>query len=237
MRKKNKKKENNENNDNTIIDENNNSSKNKKTKEYKSAKELLDEHNNNIIKLPKGLKKYLEKYDKLPDIYSGWKRIKCYYQISGIKDCNGNILGYRTVFDKNKNIIGYKKAVSKAYAVVNSDYSVELISKLNELRNRPKFDNILFKLYRGDLLQSPEGIVFKIYNFIERNNYFSIHPVNEIAIESRSTKKYEYSIYNKETKFMEYKEPNKNCLSKSIGNFIKKEKYNKIMVNIIGKII
>lgn len=237
VEKKNKKKENNENNDNTIIDENNNSSKNKKTKEYKSAKELLDEHNNNIIKLPKGLKKYLEKYDKLPDIYSGWKRIKCYYQISGIKDCNGNILGYRTVFDKNKNIIGYKKAVSKAYAVVNSDYSVELISKLNELRNRPKFDNILFKLYRGDLLQSPEGIVFKIYNFIERNNYFSIHPVNEIAIESRSTKKYEYSIYNKETKFMEYKEPNKNCLSKSIGNFIKKEKYNKIMVNIIGKII
>jgi CRISPR-associated endonuclease Csn1 len=191
------------------------------TTKDKSAKQLLEEHNNHKIKLPKGLKKYLENNNKLPDIYSGWKRIKSYYNELAVRDLAGNINGFRAVKNSKNKIIGYKKTDSKAYTIIYNDYTSEAVTKMEEAVNKPKFDNVLFKLYRGDLLQSPNGEIYKIYQLPKGR--VAIHPVNLLRVEGRDVKKNIKLIENAKTK--------------SIKSIFNKEKYYKIKVNILGHII
>lgn len=191
-------------------------------KKLKTAKQLLEEHNNYKIKLPKGLKKYLENNNKLPDFYNGWKRIKSYYKDLAKRNTEGDIPGFRTIKNEKGNIIGYKKQGNYFYTVVYYDFSNEAISKIYEANNKPKFDNILFKLYKGDLLQAPEGNIYKIYQ-LHKEGKIATHPVNSRPTDSNDRKKDKNIIINSKVSL--------------IKSLIKKKKYNKIMVNIIGHII
>lgn len=190
-------------------------------KKYNNPEKLLKAHENLEISLPKGLKKYLENNNKLPDVYQGWKRIKTYYKELAVTDKDNNIKGFRTVYNKEGFIIGYKKADSKAYTVVYKDFNSEAISKLEEVSNKPIFNNILYKLYRGDLLKTPNGEVYKIYQLPK--GQIALHPVNEVRIQSRDLKNYPNGKVNtKKT---------------SINIVFNKEKMYKIKVNILGHII
>lgn len=188
---------------------------------YKTPLKLLEAHEKHNICLPKGLKKYLETQKKLPDIYTGWKRIKSYYNELAIRDNNGNIEGFRTVRNDLGKVIGYKKMDSKAYTIVYNDFSSESITKMEELNKKLTFDNVLYKLYRGDLLKSPEGEIYKIYQLPKGK--VAIHPVNEIRIEGRDLKKYANGKVNSKTS--------------SINVIFNKEKLYKIKVNILGHVI
>jgi CRISPR-associated endonuclease Csn1 len=187
----------------------------------KSAEQLLEEHDKYKIELPKGLKKYLENNNKLPDIFSGWKRIKSYYNELAVRDSNEDIKGFRTVRDKKGNVQGYKKTDSKAYTIIYNDYTSEAVTKMEEAVNKPTFNNILFKLYRGDLLQSPEGDIYKIYQLPKGK--VAIHPVNEVRIQDRDLKNYPNGKIN--------------ARKSSINVVFNKEKMDKTKVNIVGHII
>jgi CRISPR-associated endonuclease Csn1 len=185
----------------------------------KDAKQLLEDHKSYKISLPESLIKRLKSQNKIPKIYNGWKRIKSYYPELATTDSNGDIIGYRTVKDNNK-IIGYKKTDSKAYTIVYKDYSNEAITKMNAVNNN-KSDNILLKLYRGDLLQNEDGNIFKIYQLPK--GQVTIHPVNLIKVEGRDAKKNDKLIPNSKVKL--------------IKSLFEKENYKKIKVDILGHII
>ena len=136
-------------------------------------------------------------------------------------DKDNNIKGFRTVYNKEGFIIGYKKADSKAYTVIYKDFNSEAISKLEEVSNKPTFKNILYKLYRGDLLKKTNGEVYKIYQLPK--GQIALHPVNEVRIQSRDLKNYPNGKVNT-------KKP-------SINIVFNKEKMYKIKVNILGHII
>lgn len=190
----------------------------------KKAKDLLKLHNEYKISLSNKLKLYLEKHNKIPDQekdIKSFQRIKCYYNEKANKDSNGDIQGFRTIRDENNHIIGYKKTADKAYTVVYNDFSSEAITKMEQISKKPQFNNEYCKLYRGDLLKSDTGEIFKIYQLPK--DKVGIHPVNSVKVESRDSKKNNDLIPNAKLK--------------SIKSIFQKDKYKKIKVNILGHII
>lgn len=174
---------------------------------YNSPKEVLKAHDNLEISLPKGLKKYLENNNKLPDMFQGWKRIKKYY--NNINENNFNINIYRAIHNEKEKVIAYKKTQENAYIIVYNDFKNETISKMNEISNKPKFNNVFCKLYKGDLIQDSENNIYKIYQLLS-DKRIALHPVN---IQPIKTKR------------------------KSVKLIFDKEKMYKIKVNILGHII
>ena len=174
---------------------------------YNSPEEVLKAHDNLEISLPKGLKKYLENNNKLPDMFQGWKRIKKYY--NNIDENNFNINIYRAIHNEKEKVIAYKKTQENAYIIVYNDFKNETISKMNEISNKPKFNNVFCKLYKGDLIQDSENNIYKIYQLLS-DKRIALHPVN---IQPIKTKR------------------------KSVKLIFDKEKMYKIKVNILGHII
>ena len=140
-------------------------------------------------------------------MFQGWKRIKKYY--NNIDENNFNINIYRAIHNEKEKVIAYKKTQENAYIIVYNDFKNETISKMNEISNKPKFNNVFCKLYKGDLIQDSENNIYKIYQLLS-DKRIALHPVN---IQPIKTKR------------------------KSVKLIFDKEKMYKIKVNILGHII
>lgn len=173
-----------------------------------TPKELLNKHKSLELKLPEWLVKYIENNDKYPDIINGCKRIKVYYAYPST---------VREVKNNKGEVIGVKKLGSNhCYYIYEENDALQskIYTKYEMLTT--KLPNEGIKLFKGSILK------------IDEIGYVKITSMTSLTKGGNMISFIKNNYNSQEDKKIYFKD-------KSL-NFLIKNNFSKINVNILGKI-